>query len=172
METVREVCLPLPHCRARCHLVMVVLTMCHGGFTLGTHPCSPLMGVELGCKAIVVGGVYERCVVLIHCATQQRHLASVVSWASSTNVPDSGDPYCCPFRLSSHSQQLSLSWVGSPNPLSSTQTSSAAGDTRLKLGCAGLRHRPCAHFLPCPAFHRPPSMAFPLDPPKVPFCPS
>ena len=50
METVGEVCLPLPHCRARCHLIVVVLTMCHGGLTLGAPPCSPLMGVELGCK--------------------------------------------------------------------------------------------------------------------------
>ena len=64
-------------------------------------------------------------------------------------------------------------------PFSRTQPSSTAGDTQLRLGCAGLWHRPRIQFtLPCLVgtiyfvlFSRL-SAASPSIPLKVPFCPS
>ena len=41
----------------------------------------------------------------------------MAAWASSTNIPSCGAPYSHPFTMSLNSQQLSPSWVHSPNPM-------------------------------------------------------
>ena len=50
------------------------------------------------------------------CITQQRHLASVAVWVSSTSIPGCGFPPTCPLRLSPRSQQQSSLQVCSPVP--------------------------------------------------------
>ena len=87
--------------------------------------------------------------------TEQWHPASMVAQAPSTHFSSCGAPYCCPFRLSLHSQQLLPPWVCSPNPTFQHPTPSAPGDTRLRLWCIELCHGPSAWVLLCPACHWP-----------------
>ena len=84
----------------------------------------------------------------------------------STMVPCfyGGPGFFRKISLSLNSLLLSLEAV-------SSQPTAAPGDTRLRLGCAVLQHRPYTQVLLCLAFQRPVA-AFPSNPLKLPLCPS
>lgn len=83
-------------------------------------------------------------------ATQQ-WLASMVSWAFSANLPSCGAHYSCPFRVSFHSQQLSLPLVHVPNYTSQHLAFLNNRGSVIQAGLcrAAAQTRPAVLSLPC-----------------------